>query len=150
MDNNDLIHYEYLDPEFVTDGDAMDVAILAKQLRGEDTYTSAYFLSKSASRCFFLTARANGVRGNIIGMARLKIDHTPWDVDASIEDVVVHRAFRRRGIARSLMEKLIKEARKNHVTTIQLTSRNHRVEAHKLYENLGFECRETNVFELAL
>ncbi len=67
-----------------------------------------------------------------------------------IEDVVVDRAHRGKGIGKGLMNMLIAEARTLGLTRLQLTSRPSRNEAHGLYGSLGFEQVETSVFRLTL
>jgi ribosomal protein S18 acetylase RimI-like enzyme len=67
-----------------------------------------------------------------------------------IEDVVVDERARGRGVGRSLTTASIEGARAAGARTVELTSRAARVEANAMYQRLGFEQRETNVYRLAL
>lgn len=65
---------------------------------------------------------------------------------AWIEDVVVEPAARQRGVATALVDEALRLAQRNGCRTVDLTSRPSRVDANRLYERLGFERRETNVY----
>src|SRR3989338_1545153 len=67
-----------------------------------------------------------------------------------IEDVVVDSAYRGQGLGEKVMRVLIKEARKQKIESLHLTSRSARVAANKLYQKLGFVRKETNVYRLKL
>ncbi len=63
-----------------------------------------------------------------------------------VEEVVVDSAYRGQGLGKKLVEVLIAEAKQEHVNQLDLTSRPAREAANKLYQKLGFEKRETNVY----
>ena len=88
--------------------------------------------------------------GNIIGMATLAIIRVPTGRFGRIEDVVVHDKYRRKGIGKTLTERLIDEAKKIGLKRIDLTSNPKRVSANLLYKNLGFKSIETNLYRLSL
>jgi len=67
-----------------------------------------------------------------------------------IEDVVVDKNYRGKGIGRKLTEMLIKEAKKRKADCVELTSNPKRAEANAMYESMGFEKRETNCYRLNL
>lgn len=56
-----------------------------------------------------------------------------------IEHVVTHEDFRRRGLARTLMEFIMAHAWEKGCTEIMLLSGSDLAPAHKLYESLGFD-----------
>ena len=60
----------------------------------------------------------------------------PW---AIIENVVVDREYRRRGIGKLLMDHAIDCARRAGFYKVQLLSNKKRLEAHQFYQALGFE-----------
>jgi GNAT superfamily N-acetyltransferase len=60
----------------------------------------------------------------------------PWGI---IENVVVSRAGRRRGVGRALFEHLLDLARGADCYKLQLLSGKQRVEAHRFYRAIGFE-----------
>ena len=53
-------------------------------------------------------------------------------------------------MAKKLTEELIKIAKNKKVKKINLTSNPKRVEARKLYQNMGFEIYDTGVFRMEL
>jgi ribosomal protein S18 acetylase RimI-like enzyme len=65
---------------------------------------------------------------------------------AWIEDVVVDADARGEGIGERLTEAAVDEARRRGARTIDLTSRPSREAANALYQKMGFERRETNVY----
>lgn len=87
---------------------------------------------------------------SIVGMATLALVVKPAGVVADLEDVVVDESERGKGLGRALCEKAIESARSRDVRSIRLTSRPERVAANQLYQKLGFERKETNVYHLEL
>lgn len=67
-----------------------------------------------------------------------------------IEDLVVDQLFRGQGIGKALILKAIELAQALGGHYIDLTSRPSRIEANQLYQSLGFEKRETNVYRFRL
>lgn len=86
----------------------------------------------------------------VVGMASLvqKV-HLNW-IGGSLEDIVVFEAYRNRGIAKTLVQRLIHIARIDEIEWLDLTSAPHRTAAHHVYEGLGFKRNETYVYELQL
>lgn len=82
----------------------------------------------------------------VIGMLTLVVFAIPSGRRAWIEDVVVDQSARGSGVGKALTLAAIDESRRRLVRSIDLTSRPARVEAHALYEKLGFVTRETNVY----
>lgn len=89
-----------------------------------------------------LVARDEG----IVGALTLVVYRTPTGVTAVIEDVVVDDTARGRGIGAALVEEAQARAVGAGAARISLTSRAERVAANRLYQRLGFELRETNVY----
>lgn len=85
-----------------------------------------------------------------IAMATLSVCHLLTGTKAWIEDVVVDENYRSQGFARILLHHLIYQAHRTKAHTINLTSRPTRVAANKLYQSMGFEMRETNVYKETL
>ncbi len=86
--------------------------------------------------------------GAVLGMMTLVVFRIPTGVRAWIEDVVVDEAARGRGVGEALNRAAIQRAREAGATTIDLTSRPSREAANRLYNRLGFEERDTNVYRL--
>jgi len=88
------------------------------------------------------------VEGRIAGTAALELFERisePHDgklvrlvgCDCSVERLYVHPAFRRRGLARRLMERVIDEARAAGRTSMEVWSDKQFVEAHAFYKAIG-------------
>ncbi len=84
--------------------------------------------------------------GDVVGTLTLVIFSIPTGVRAWIEDVVVDENARGLGIGEALTSAAVDEARGRGAHTIDLTSRPSREVANALYQKLGFERRETNVY----
>lgn len=88
---------------------------------------------------------------HIIGCATLCVFESPTGRKASVEDVVVLPAYRGQGIGRTLLERIINFARtKLAPIDLRLTSQPCRTEANALYQVLGFEKRDTNVYKMEI
>lgn len=81
-----------------------------------------------------------------IGMATLCVTHSPTGRKAWIEDVVVDKPFRGRGLSHRLIACMKCKAAELGVSKIMLTSRPQRIAANRLYQHEGFKQKETNVY----
>jgi ribosomal protein S18 acetylase RimI-like enzyme len=91
--------------------------------------------------------------GLIVGTLTLVTFRIPTGLRAWIEDVVVDgEAVRGKGwrTGEALTTAAIDKARELGCKTVDLTSRPSRQEANALYQRLGFEARETNVYRRSL
>ena len=95
-----------------------------------------------------LAARADD--GTIVGSLTLAVFRIPTAVRAWIEDVVVDTAASRQGIGEALNRAALDRAAKLGAKTVDLTSRPSREAANRLYQRLGFEARDTNVYRFTL
>lgn len=95
-----------------------------------------------------LVARNDG--GEIVGSLTLAMFRIPTGRRAWIEDVVVDSAQRGRGIGEALTREALAVAKAAGATTVDLTSRPSREAANRLYQRVGFEKRETNVYRYKL
>lgn len=86
----------------------------------------------------------------IVGMGILVLLPTAEGIRARIEDMVVDKKYRGRGIGRKLAEKLLAMARRKNVSVVELSSRPSRIAANKLYRKMGFKKHETNVYKMRL
>jgi GNAT superfamily N-acetyltransferase len=91
-----------------------------------------------------LVARDAG--GAIIGTTTLVTFPLATGIRAWIHDVVVDEAWRGRGVGTALTEAALQHARERGAWTVDLTTRPWREDANRLYEQAGFERRETHVF----
>lgn len=97
----------------------------------------------TCSRLFMLLHEGHG-----IGMISLCSYKSPTGTKAWIEDVVIDSAFRNKGLGRLMMRKVVDIVRCQGDATIMLTSRPSRIAANQLYQSLGFEKKETNVYRM--
>ena len=84
--------------------------------------------------------------GAILGSLTLVLFRIPTGVRAIIEDVVTDDAARRKGVGTALVTTALRVAEERGCRTVDLTSRPSREAANRLYQELGFQKRETNVY----
>ena len=82
----------------------------------------------------------------MLGCATLCVCTTPEMIIGFVEAVVVAAECRGQHIGRRLMERIIDDARRFGVQELHLTSRPQRVASNGLYQALGFDRKETNVY----
>ena len=107
----------------------------------EEELTS--LLSSSQSHLYVLESD-----GQFIGMTTLCLYQCPTGWKAWIEDVVVDQNYRGKGYGKVMIDKVIALCRNKGNMTLMLTSRPSRIVANQLYQSLGFEKRETNVYKM--
>ncbi|PIR93677.1 hypothetical protein COT97_05390 [Candidatus Falkowbacteria bacterium CG10_big_fil_rev_8_21_14_0_10_39_11] len=89
--------------------------------------------------------------GRIIGFAALIVHPVPTKgLVARVEDVVLDKEYRGRGLGKKIMEDLIEIAKSLKIQIIILTSNPKRIPARNLYESLGFNLIDTGVFLLKI
>ncbi|MGI8491296.1 MAG: GNAT family N-acetyltransferase [Acidimicrobiales bacterium] len=88
----------------------------------------------------------DGADGPIVGTLTLAHFRTPTGVRAWIEDVVVDASVRGRGGGEALTRAAIEAAAGLGARTVELTSRPSREAANRLYQRMGFQLRETNLY----
>jgi ribosomal protein S18 acetylase RimI-like enzyme len=94
-----------------------------------------------------LLARLDGA---IVGTLTLVTFRIPTGVRAWIEDVVVDDSARGHGVGDQLNRFALDLAREKGAKTVDLTSRPSREAANRLYQRIGFEPRDTNVYRFSL
>jgi ribosomal protein S18 acetylase RimI-like enzyme len=85
-------------------------------------------------------------QGAVVGLLTLVTFPLLTGLRARIEDVVVDEGARRQGVATALTMAAIRLAQQRGACTIDLTSRASRVAANRLYEQLGFQPRDSNLY----
>lgn len=88
--------------------------------------------------------------GRIVGTLTLALYRIPTGLKSWIEDVVVDEAAGRQGIGEALNRAALDEARCRGAKDVSLTSRPSREAANRLYQRIGFERRETNLYRYRL
>ena len=99
---------------------------------------------------YLFLARDTDAGGQIIGSLTLVTFRIPTGLRAFIEDVVVDENIRRSGAATKLTTTALDKARALGVSTVDLTSRPSREAANALYQKLGFELRNSNLYRYQL
>ena len=84
----------------------------------------------------------------IAGMLTVGIYHSPTGGKAWIEDVVVDETFRGQGLSKVLVAHAIEFVKSQQIPLLMLTSNPTRIAANKLYQAMGFERKETNVYRM--
>jgi ribosomal protein S18 acetylase RimI-like enzyme len=82
----------------------------------------------------------------VIGMLTLIVYRVPTGTRAWIHDVVVDETARGRGVGEALTTEALRLAEDAGAISVELTTRQEREAANRLYRRLGFEQRETNVY----
>jgi len=103
-------------------------------------------LAKSESTNLFVAKEGK----KVWGMLSLVLFPIPTGTKAWVEDVVVDSSARGKGIGKALMNHALKKVREKRGKSIDLTSRPSRETANKLYQSLGYQKRETNIYRLSL
>jgi ribosomal protein S18 acetylase RimI-like enzyme len=93
---------------------------------------------------------ARNDQGTIVGTLTLVVFRIPTAIRAWIEDVVVDETARGSGAGEALNRAALETARQLGARTVDLTSRPSREAANRLYQRLGFQRRETNVYRYDL
>lgn len=93
---------------------------------------------------------ARDEEGTVVGTLTLAVFRIPSGVRAWIEDVIVDDAARGQGVGAALTQVALEEAAAAGARTVELTSRPSRLAANRLYQRLGFDRRDTNVYRFTL
>jgi ribosomal protein S18 acetylase RimI-like enzyme len=93
---------------------------------------------------------ARDEHGKIVGALTLTVYRVPTGIRSIIEDVIVDTSARGQGIGDALMQYAINLAREKGAQNISLTSNPMREAANRLYLRVGFNKRETNVYQMKL
>ena len=101
--------------------------------------------SQENTHLFFLLADQE-----IAGMLTVGIYHSPTGGKAWIEDVVVDEKYRGQGLSKQLVTHAVRFVKEQGIPLIMLTSNPTRIAANKLYQKLGFEQKQTNVYRMNL
>ncbi len=126
--------------------DLEDINSLLPQLSERARALNFRALNAILEHGYFLVARDT----RIVGMATLVPVIIPMGRFGRIEDVVVDKNWRGRGIGKTLIERLLKKARELGMHHVDLTSNPQRTEANQLYPALGFKLFATNNYRYTL
>lgn len=90
------------------------------------------------------------VDGRVVGSLTLAFYRIPTGLKAWIEDVVVDADARGQGVGEALNRAAVAEATDRGAKNVSLTSRSSRDAANRLYQRLGFQRYETNVYRYTI
>ncbi len=93
-----------------------------------------------------LVARDPNQDDAIVGTLTLVLYRIPTGLHAWIEDVVVDEAARGQGVGEALCRAALAYAKTAGAYSVDLTSRPSREAANRLYQRMGFQKRDTNVY----
>jgi ribosomal protein S18 acetylase RimI-like enzyme len=88
--------------------------------------------------------------GRIVGTLTFVVFRTTTELRARIEDVVVDESARGKGLGEQLVREALRLGRERGARSVTLTSRRGRDAANRLYERIGFDQRDTNVYTFNL
>lgn len=84
----------------------------------------------------------------IAGMCTLGTYSSPTGTKYWVEDVVVDQAYRGQALGRRLIEYAMEYVGQQGKSTLMLTSRPSRMAANRLYQSVGFQPKQTNVYTM--
>jgi ribosomal protein S18 acetylase RimI-like enzyme len=123
---------------------------LIPQLTSAPIPTSADLQKLLDSPSILIVARSPGPENRIVGAATLGVFRTPSGLHAHIEDVIVEPEQRGQGCGEALVQHLLQVARQLGLRGVSLTCNPRRVAANRLYQKMGFQKWETNVYWMEL
>jgi ribosomal protein S18 acetylase RimI-like enzyme len=100
----------------------------------------------SSSASILLIVRYPDDSSPIVGILTLIVYRVPTGIRARVEDVVVDEAMRGKGIGEALMRHALNMAREAGADGVALTSNPKREAANRLYQRLGFQPWQTNLY----
>lgn len=88
----------------------------------------------------------------IVGTTTVIVYTTPFWIKARLDEVVVDASARGRGVGEALVKAALDVARERgaQIAELQSARTEAREPAHRLYERLGFQVRNSDVFRIAL
>lgn len=88
----------------------------------------------------------NSQQKSLIAIVTIVFYQTFSGYRCRIEDLVVNKEERGKGLGKKLLKEAIKIAKRKRVNFIELTSRPERKVANILYQKMGFKIKNTNVY----
>lgn len=89
-------------------------------------------------------------KAEIVGMITLVTFRTPYTMKGALEVLVVDEKVRGQRLGERLLQSAIVKAKEEGVLFLSLTSNPTRLSANALYQRMGFEKYDTNVYKIQL
>ncbi len=134
----------------------MDIIIRSYEDKDYDAVSKIIFDSFGLKKSFcsspsiyeFVSVIDNQVVGyfNLLEAKDIVLDIIEYHIGYVCVDI----KYRGVGIGSKMMDFILKFAKENNISRLELTSGNNRIAAHKLYEKYGFIKRDTTVFRREL
>ena len=86
----------------------------------------------------------------VVGTTTVIVYTTPFWIKVRLDEVVVDKAARGRGVGEALVKAALDVAREKGAQIAELQSGVQREAANRLYPRMGFQRRETNVYRIVL
>jgi N-acetylglutamate synthase-like GNAT family acetyltransferase len=128
-----MIEYSFI--KSVTDEDVQDLNTLLEQLTGKEQNLTPETVQETMNGGDLAVAR-DTKNNRIVGTASLFRFPTLLGVDGCIENVIVNRGYRNRGIGGTLMNMLFKKAEEYGWHQVEWTSGDYRTEARNFYRKI--------------
>jgi len=98
--------------------------------------------------CVFAAEIDGEIVGWIHGFIALRVESDPF---VEIGGLVVSEAYRKNGIGKALVEKVIDWSKTKQITKIRVRCNTIRDDAHAFYKHIGFEeCKEQKIFDFKI
>jgi ribosomal protein S18 acetylase RimI-like enzyme len=135
-----------IEEALVADQDLLGAMIRLVPLLSSSPPPTAYELEDIVASNATRLLIARDASDSMLGTLTLVLFRVPTGLRAWIEDVVVDTAAGGQGVGEALVEHALQMAAQAGARSVDLTSRPSREAANRLYERVGFERRETNVW----
>lgn len=151
MEEQATVVIEEAHSSLVNDDMVTSLNRLSSQLNtNPQALTTNDLLGMLSSGYTYLFFALNKETKQIVGMITLVIFRTPYKMKGTLEDLVVDESARGQKLGEKLILAAIAKAKEKGIKSLTLTSHPSRVVANKLYQRLGFEKRDTNVYRVNL
>ena len=136
---------ELLTSEGLTDNIQNQVADLYRQLNADNKQRPLGEILRSDNNVRVIVCI---IDNKVVGTALLSTYMVISGYRGMVDDVVVDTAQRGKGIGRKLMERLLEEGKNLGLDEILLFTGHHRLQAIALYKSLGFNLRQSGLYNL--
>ncbi|MEN5085604.1 GNAT family N-acetyltransferase [Sphingobacterium faecium] len=127
----------------INDQMAEEIAALFKQLSPQKKQLPLTELLKDGNPISFVYCL---IDQHVAGIASICTYQVISGTKGWIEDVVVNKKYRGRGIGKKLIEKILEIGHEKKLKEILLYTEDHREAALNLYQGIGFQAKESKIY----